>query len=124
LGLGITYSAKALAYVNLSQVEQADIFADLAIEQLDRAIDLLASTQHRIRAQGYLALGSAYQIKAHIQVINNDRAAAESLFEAASQAYEQCSQEAEIDFYDTTLREDIKTKCDRNRDDVVAEIEK
>ena len=124
LGLGTAYSAKALAYINLGQEDQADVFADLAIDQLNRAINLLNPTQHRIRAQGYLALGSAYQIKAHIQVRNEDRDAARPLFEEARQAYDLCSQEAEIDFYDTTLREDIKTKCDRNRDDVVAEIEK
>jgi tetratricopeptide (TPR) repeat protein len=118
LGLGVAYRLQGEAYLHAGNFANADTSFDRAITELNQAVALLTQDQHRLLAQAYLGLGSAYEQKAHIRYVQQNTTASKPLFEEAADAYQQCSDHADQEFYDSLLQ-DLKSKyCDPYRQDV------
>jgi tetratricopeptide (TPR) repeat protein len=117
-GLGSTYRLLGEAYLFDNNFAQADPNLDQAITEIKQAVALITEEQHRLLAQAYLELGSAYYQKAHIRLAVGEKTESKPLFEQARASYDQCARQADLEFYDSLLQE-IKTKyCDKNRQEV------
>ncbi len=119
LGLGKSYRLLGETHLFAGTYDQAIPAYDQAIAYLEESIDLLPSTQHRIRAGAYLGLGTAYHGQAHIQFAKNNQTVSKPLFEQALAAYDNCIKEADAEFYDTTLQNLKNEFCKPKRDDVI-----
>ncbi|MBN1994540.1 MAG: tetratricopeptide repeat protein [Anaerolineae bacterium] len=119
LGLGKTYRLLGEAHLFAGNYDQALPVYEQAITSLEKGIGLLNPTQHRDLAEAYHALGAAYHGQGHIQLVEKNKTASETLFEKAFTAYDNCIKEADAEFYDTTLQA-LKSKfCEPKRENVL-----
>lgn len=109
LGLGMTYRLKGESHFARGEDEEANRWFDLAIQELEAALEPLQATdQHRYLGQAYLSLGAAYTQQARVRQDQGDRTASIALYEKANEAYGHCiDQKTQTRFVDDTLNERI-----------------
>ncbi len=116
LALGKSYRLRGEAFLFSGNIEQATSAYEKAIDDIEQAITLLDTGQHRLLAEAYLGLGIAYEGLAYAQ--SNREDGGRALFEKAVAAYDTCIEQAEIEFYDTTAQDVKNNYCAPYREDV------
>lgn len=123
LGLGSAHRLLGEAQLHAGQYTEADPNFDQAIAEINRALALLPPNQHRLLAQAYLDLGAAYEQKAYVRQVQQGKAQSKPWYEEALSAYQQCSNQADQEFYDSLLQELKTNYCDPYRQDVQAVLD-
>jgi hypothetical protein len=112
LALGKAYRLQAEAYLHAKEYDSADSIYDIAIEKIQKAIERLSEDQHRLLAEAYLGLGTAYEQKAYIQqYVRGNKTESKSLYKEAQAAYDKCVKEADEELYDSELQDTKTKKC-------------
>ena len=123
LGLGTAYRLLGEGYLGTAQYDLAVEALEVAIDTLEAALPGIPAQDHRLLAEAQLALGAAYQQRAHVALVQGEPSASIPLYERALAAYSECSRQAEEDLYDASSQ-DLKLKwCEPYRLDVVAVLE-
>lgn len=105
IGLGLAYRLKGDAYLRTGQYDQAGPAFDEAINEIQKALDLLGQDQPRLAAQAYLGLGAAFEGKAWLaRYIQQDDKNSKELYESALESYDQCVASAKMNLLDKVLK--------------------
>lgn len=123
LGMGTAYRLLGEAYLGTAQYGLAAEALEVAIDTLEAALPEIPRQDHRLLAEAHLALGAAYQQRAHVALVQGEPSASIPLYERALAAYAECGRQADEDLYDASTL-DLKLKwCEPYRLDVVAVLE-
>lgn len=106
--LGTAYRLKGEAFLFQNQLDQADSFLDLTIQEINRGLELITPDQHRLLGHADLAMATAYHQKAHIRLTQGNRAESKTLFDQANDWYSQCIKQADASPEDQFLADKIK----------------
>jgi tetratricopeptide (TPR) repeat protein len=109
LALGGAYRAKGNASIIRTEYDAADSLLDTAIDETQTALSLIQEQDYRNLGQAYLGLGTVYQLKAHLQLVQGEEEGSKTLFTEALGAYTQCIEYADAQRYDWFL---AKLKAD------------
>lgn len=111
LGLGTAYRLQGETFLHLGQNDEAAQAYGKAIAQLEAVLPLVNVDYHRLLAQGYLALGAAYQGQGHALLVQAETEQSQLALEKAQAAYAACITQADQEPYDTFLQRLKDNRC-------------
>lgn len=118
MALSGAYRLKANAYLVQGDSAETERYLNLAEETVAAVFDIVGEDDHRYLVQAYLSLGGIYQLQAHQQLVQDNRAESQALFEKAEEAYTQCAAQAEAQPLDWFIDEVTNQYCLPYRENV------
>jgi tetratricopeptide (TPR) repeat protein len=119
LGLGFAYRLQGEAYLHREEYDKAETAYAQAIEYIEAGLPLINLENHRLLAQTYLALGTAYHAQAHLLLVQEDIHGSRQLYQNAHDAYSECIRQArDSKTYDVDLDRLKDDRCLPYQNDV------